>query len=216
MKGEYAVICDRVLGQGEHQVDILFHPAPVISGQGINKKSRTVKLEVMPKGVVITKEAEHANVAIIPAQGDELKVLDLIAQKDPIRGWFALYAITPSHDIVYRARTNLPRHFETVVQPLPAGDVLPMTAKALEVASDDGRTCAALSCGDDLFLVSYDGPTEMTCGSVRFDGTALLLRSEKPGAAGQAHMVDGRRLRLGAKDVFSSDSPTPARTLELP
>lgn len=216
VKGEYAVICDRVLGQGEHQVDILFHPAPVISGQGINKKSRTVKLEVMPKGVVITKEAEHANVAIIPAQGDELKVLDLIAQKDPIRGWFALYAITPSHDIVYRARTNLPRHFETVVQPLPAGDVLPMTAKALEVASDDGRTCAALSCGDDLFLVSYDGPTEMTCGSVRFDGTALLLRSEKPGAAGQAHMVDGRRLRLGAKDVFSSDSPTPARTLELP
>lgn len=216
LKGRYAVICDRVLGEGKHQVDILFHPAPVVTGKGAAKKSRAVDLQVRDNGVVITKEKEHANVAIIPAQGGSLDVLDLIGQKDPVRGWFALYAIEPSHDIIYRSRAKLPQHFETVVQPLPPGEASPMTVKMLEVSSADGKTCAALATGDDMFLVSYDGPTQMTCRDVRFVGTALLLTSDRSGAARWAYMVDGRSLRLAGKEVFATDSRTRARTLELP
>jgi len=216
VKGRYAIICDRVLGEGEHQVDILFHPAPVVMGKGAAKKSRAVNLDVRADGVVITKEKEFANVAIIPAQGGSLEVLDLIGQKDPVRGWFALYAIEPSHDIVYRSRGKLPRHFETVIQPLPAGDAAPMKVRTLEIKASDGASCAALSCGNDLFLLSYDGPTEMTCGEIRFHGTALLLDCVLSGRPVRAHMVDGRRLRLADKEAFSTDSPTPARTLKLP
>lgn len=216
LKGRYVIVCDRVLGEGEHQIDIFFHPAPVITGKGAAKKSRAVELQVRDDGVVITKEEDHANVAIIPAQGGSLEVLDLIGQKAPVRGWFALYAIEPSHDIVYRSRGKLPRHFETVIQPLPAGDVVPMAMKALEVTSEDGMTCAALACGGDRFLVSYDGPTEMTCGDVHFDGTALLLNSGPSGRPVRAHMVDSRCLRLEGNSVFSTDTPAPARTLELP
>ena len=98
---------------------------------------------------------------------------------------------------------------------VPAGDASPMTVKALEVKSTDGKACAALSGGDDLFLVSYDDPTQMTCGDVRFDGTALLLRSDASGAHTRAYMVDGRRLHVADKQAFSADSRAPARTLEL-
>ena len=216
LKGRYAIVCDRVLGEGEHQIDLLFHPAPVVTGEGVRKKSRTVNLEVRSDGAVITKEPKHANVAILPARGGDFEVLDIVGQKDPVRGWFALYAIVPSHDIIYRVRTELPRHFETVVQPLPAGDGSPITVKALKVASADGKTCAAPSCGDDLFLVSYDGPTEMTCGDVRFSGTTLLLSRDESGRPTRAHMVDGRRLRLADKEAFASGTPTPARSVDQP
>jgi hypothetical protein len=214
-KGGYAIVCDRVLGEGEHQIEILFHPAPVITGEGVDRTARAVKLEVRPDGAVVTKEPAHANVAILPAQRDNLEVLDLIGRKAPVRGWFALYAIVPSHDIVYRCRSKLPRHFETVVEPLPAGDTPPMEVQALEVNSEDGKTCAGLSCGVDRFLISYDGPTEMACGQIHFHGTALLLRSDGTGRPVQAHMVDGKRLRLGVEEVFSAEAPRPARSINL-
>lgn len=215
VKGQYAIICDRVLGAGERPVDILFHPAPVLTGQGKDRAVRAANLEVRPDGAVVTTECDHANVAILPAQGKDMKVLDLIGQKDPVRGWYALYAIVPSHDIVCRSRAKLPRHFETVVQPLlPPGDE-PMIVEQRDVTSKAGKSCAGLNCGADLFLISHDGPTDMTCGEVRFHGTALLLRRNQRGRPVQAQMVDGTALAIGERDVLASGVPEPARSLDL-
>jgi hypothetical protein len=136
VKGEYAIICDRVLGEGEHQIDIIFHPSPLVIGEGPNHTVRAVGLEIQSNGVVATKESEHANVAIIPAQGEDLELLDLIGQKNPVRGWYALLGNHPSHDIVYRCNTRLPRHFETVIQPLPAGDTKPMNVESRRSRGD--------------------------------------------------------------------------------
>jgi len=215
VKSRYAIICDRVLGQGEHQIDILFHPAPVVTGEGMNRTARAVKLEVRPDGVVVTRERDHANVAILPAQSNSLEVLNLIGQKNPVRGWYALYGIIPSHDIVYRCSAELPLHFETVVQPLAARETEPMQVKSRQVDGEKGKACAALSCGDDLFLISYDGPADMACGDVRFHGTALLLSFDQRGSLVRAYMVDGKLLTIGDRQVFSTETPTPARSLEL-
>jgi hypothetical protein len=215
LKGKYAIICDRLLGEGTHQVDILFHPAPVIMGKGAARKSRAVDLKVRADGVVITKETQHANVAIIPAQGEHLEVLDLIEQKDPVRGWFALYAIEPSHDIVYRCKTELPRHFETVVQPLPPGEAEPLKVQSRQVDCEEGKTCAALKYDGDLFLISYDGPTEMACADVKFVGTALLLKSDKSNRAAKAYMVDAKLFTVGGKQLFSADVQRDAVSLVL-
>jgi hypothetical protein len=185
----------------------------VVTGAGAAQRSRAVALDVGVDGVVITKEKEHANVAIIPAQGRCLEVLDLIGQKDPVRGWFALYAIEPSHDIVYRSSGKLPRHFETVVQPLPIGEAEPLTVKELEVTSVDGKTCAALACGNDLLLVCYDGPTEMACCDVRFQGTALLLTRDANAHPITGYLVDGKLLTVAGRLVFSTKVPKPAETV---
>ena len=215
VKGRYAIVCDRVLGEGEHQTDLLFHPAPVVTGEGVNRKARAVDLDTRPDGTVITKEPKHANVAILPARGHDFEVLDIVGRKDPVRGWFALYGIVPSHDIVYRSRATLPRHFETVVQPLPAGVAEPMRVQSLDVKPQDGMTCAAITCGDDLFLLSYDGPADMVCEGVHFSGTALLLSRDKQGRLVRASMVDARAVTVGERQVLASDTPKRAQTLDL-
>jgi len=169
VKGEYAILCDRVVGKGEHQIDILFHPAPILTGADVRREVRAAQLETRKDGAVVTKEREHANVAIIPAQGESLEVLDLIGQKDPVRGRYAPCGIRPSHDIVYRCRRQLPAHFETVIQPLPAGDATAMKVEAVRVECNDAKHVAAIACGDDLFLSSYDGPAKMQCRDVGFE-----------------------------------------------
>ncbi len=216
LKGQYAIVCDRVLGEGEHQVDLLFHPAPVIQGEGVNRKARAVQLEINPDNSVVTRETEHSNVAILPAQGESFETHDIIGQTDPVRGWFALFAITPSHDIIYRRRQQLPLHFETVIQALPPGKPEIKKVQPMQVISGGSVTCAALTYDDDLFLISYDGPVEMTCGDVRFHGTALLLRNDVDGGGySQAYMVDGKQLSINGEQVFSTEIPAPARSFDL-
>ncbi len=215
LKGRYAIICDRVLGEGEHQVDIIFHPAPIVTGEGTKRTVRAVDLEIESNGSLITKERDHANVAIIPAQDKNFEVLDLIGRKDPVRGWYALYGLIPSHDIVYRCRTELPRHFETVVEPLPPGYTQPMKVESRRVNCEEGKTCAALKCANDLFLICYDGPTEMSCADISFQGTALMLTLDASHRPVQALMVDGSALSIGGKQVFSTDRATPARSIDV-
>ena len=205
-----------MLGEGEHQIDIIYHPSPVIEGSDTDRTVRAPDIQINPDGVVVTKEQKHANVAIIPAQSKDIKVLDLIGQKNPVRGWFALWGIQKSHDIIYRClRSRLPRHFETVVQPLPAGDTAPMKVRSLQVKSEQQKTCAGLSCDDDLFLISYDGPAQMSYGDVVFHGSALLLTYNAKGEPEQAYMVDGKSLIIGDKQVFATDTPAPTRTIDI-
>ncbi|MCX7045284.1 MAG: alginate lyase family protein [Candidatus Sumerlaeota bacterium] len=215
VKGRYAIICDRVAGEGAHQIEVLFHPAPVITDDGIKRTVRPVELEIGAKGRVVTKERDSANVAILPAQGAEFETLDLVGQKNPVRGWYAMYGIQPSHDIVYRRRAKLPQHFETVIQPLPAGKTQHITVEPLQSNTQTTQTCAALACGNDLFLISYDGPTDISCDGVQFSGTALLLQRDEQRRPLQAFMVDGKSLMIGGKSVFSPQTPAPAHSLDL-
>ncbi len=207
-KGRYAVIADRVIGTGKHTLDILFHPSPVLTGEGANRTVRAVRLQVGAGGTVVTREPDHTNVAIVPAQGNRLEVLDLIGRKNPVRGWFSLYAIVPSHDIVYRYRGELPQHFETVIEALPKGEVRARRIESRRVHCDPGKTCAALAYGGDLFLFSYDGAAEMVSGDVRFQGTALLLGPNR------ADMIDGKSLTVGGRQIFSTG--TPRTTVSVP
>jgi hypothetical protein len=214
LKGRYAVICDRVIGEGEHQLDFLFHPAPIIRGEGIYRTARAVQLELRPDGAAVTTEPDHANVAILPARRD-LQALTLSGQKDPARGWFALFGIVPSPDLIYRRRTTLPYHSETVIQPLPPGRSEPLTVRAVEVQAEPGKACTAVACGRDLLLLCYDGPAEMACEGVQFTGTALLLTRSADGRASTAHMVDGERLMLDSREVFAPASASPSATVSI-
>ncbi|MCK5272911.1 MAG: hypothetical protein KAJ52_10040 [Sedimentisphaerales bacterium] len=60
-----------------------------------------------------------------------------------------------------------------------------------------------------------DCPTEMSCGDIRFHGTALLLKSDAAGRAYRAFMGDGKYLAIKGKHLFTTDTPTPARSLNI-
>jgi hypothetical protein len=209
VKGEYAIVCDRVLGVGEHQVDIIFHPAPVLTHEG----ARLVDLEVCAQGAVVTRESEYANVAILPAQNEGIEILDLVGQKNPHRGWYSLDGIHPSHDIVYRSCKALPAHIGTVIQPLPADESSPMAVAS--VRAECSKEATAIACGSDLLLLSYDGSATIKCRDVNFEGSVLLLRYDSHGDVYQAHMVDGRVLSIGGVEFFSTDSPASAYVLNF-
>jgi hypothetical protein len=53
----------------------------------------------------------------------------------------------------------------------------------------------------------------MICADVQFQGTALLLRRDT--RALRAYMVDGKRLALAGRQVFSSETPAPAQVVEV-
>jgi len=211
LRGRYAIICDRILGEGEHLVDVVFHPAAILDGE----KVRPVRLEVNPDGSVVTVEDDHANVAILPADVGDVQVLDLIGQKDPVRGWVALYGICPSHDIVYRYRRQLPAHFATAVQPLGGKSNRPMKVTAVDVRADDKKPAIMIRCGSDLFALCYDGPARMRFGNVDFHGTAMLLEREADTTPTRVHLVDGRSVTIAGKIVFSSDNPPESQSIDL-
>jgi hypothetical protein len=77
-----------------------------------------------------------------------------------------------------------------------------------------GRPAIGVECGDDTFLLSYDGAAEMHSGAVAFHGTALLLR-RTPDGRRLAWMVDGRRLSLDGREVFACNDPKLATSIEL-
>jgi hypothetical protein len=215
VKGRYLIVCDRVLGQGEHVVDLLFHPSPIIAGEGASREARAVDLTIRADGAAITDQSGYSNVAILPADMQGCEVLDLVGQRNPVRGWYAAFGIVPSHDVVYRRSRVLPCHFETVIEPLLKGTASPLNVRRLEARYPEGRLCAALACGADRFLVSYDGPAEIECGAIRFSGTALHLTCSLEGRPLQARLVDGKSLSIDGRALFSTDTPSPALTLNL-
>jgi len=56
----------------------------------------------------------------------------------------------------------------------------------------------------------------MSCGDVVFHGSALLLICNAKGEPERAYMVDGKSLTLGDRQVFTTDTPAPARTIDIP
>ena len=217
-KGQYAVIADHVLGKDQHQVDLNFQLAPIASKDPANRVVRPVTLEKQADGVVITRENDMSNVALLPAEPGRAAVFDLIGQKKPVRGWYALYGIQPSHQIVYRLNAVLPVQFETVVQPLPPGRTTPLRVQRRDIADVQPAeaACTAIACGNDLFLLSYSGPARMTCGSVRFHGTAALVACDERGNPRTAMLVDGKRLEINGKTVYDVETPRQSASIILP
>lgn len=131
--------------------------------------------------------------------------------------WFALFGIQPSHQIVYRRQTALPVRFETVLQPLPAGRATPLRVQnraLIDVRPADAK-CTAIACGNDLLLLSYTGPAQLTCGAIRFHGTTALVTCDQAGTPQTAMLVDGERLEIAGKPVYSVKTPHAALTIRL-
>ena len=85
----------------------------------------------------------------------------------------------------------------------------------MEVECESAKQVAAIACGDDLFLLSYDGSAKMKYRNVAVEASALLLRYNATGVEAQAYVVDGHALSVGGKTLFSTDAPTEARALDL-
>ncbi|HOZ48379.1 MAG TPA: alginate lyase family protein [Candidatus Hydrogenedentes bacterium] len=215
--GEYLIVCDRVLGAGRHDVELIFHISPIAEGAGAETVKRSVDLQVREDGVVVTREVSAGNVALLPLEGARFELHDYIGQERPVRGWYALEGKVPSHDVVYACDTDLPSTFATVIQPLAPGRTDDVRIVEPEVVRVSGsQACVAFWHGNDLFLLSYEGPAEMTCGPIHFKGTALLLRCDSGRRPRQALALDATRLDVSGASMLKSDRPSGAQAIDFP
>jgi hypothetical protein len=163
----FYILHDLVTGSDDeqHTVEQLFHFAPIEERRGEPDGYRPGALEIDDRLIVRSVEPGLANIALIPAEFDGLKVRDECGQGEPrVRGWTALYGRQPSHDVTYTRRGTLPMILNGVLFPMPPGATELPLVTAIDVQSD-GALASGLVVEFEgrrhIFLISDDGPRRM-------------------------------------------------------
>ncbi len=184
VKGEYAVLSDLVLGSGVHQVEQVWHLAPIIAAPN-EAGVYAGTYETTPDNIVRTTDAGMANIAIIPLPDPRLLLRVETGRTDPVIGWTALYKKCPSHDATYALNARLPLVLTDVLYPQRPGEIAIPAVTPLTVQAEDAATVTALQVrhGEftDTFALSLAGPQQMSWGSTTFRGRALWLRRDRAG-----------------------------------
>ncbi|GAB4558889.1 MAG: hypothetical protein Kow0047_04340 [Anaerolineae bacterium] len=207
VKGEYVVLVDWVLGDGEHTVEQIFHLAPIVEASR-QDGVRPGQAQVTGRGLVASAEPDLANVALISVWDGQPGVRIETGQMDPVRGWAALYGKQPAHDVTYSVRTTLPLTLPVVLWPHGLGDdALPEVrrvsvepeaqAAAIEVATDRWH---------DLFVIARE-PTIVRWASGSLEGQALWARLERETGARSITAVRAKALHLDGKEIFRHELP---------
>jgi len=197
VKGEYLVVRDLVLGEGEHGIEQFFHLAPIVeslSPEGVRPGRAVVDGWLG----VRTAEADLANVAIIPGQTEGRTLRFACGDQRPAAGYTCLYGERPAIDVIYEQRAALPLALDTVVLPIDAGisECPRLEAQPLEVGEG-----AALRLQwpeqTDLILLSDEGQAELRAGELAARARALWIRTDAAGkfVRGAGVQVDGAEYR---------------------
>ncbi len=208
VKGEYAVLVDWVLGQGEHTVEQVFHLAPIVEApRPAGVRPGIVIIE--ESGIVRSAEPALANIALIPAFPARPAVRIETGQLDPVRGWAALYGKQPAHDVTYSVHVGLPATLPVVLWPLaPGREELPQ-AIPVALEAEDGHAVALqvrAQHTQDLFILAAH-PTAIRWDKGTFNGQALWVRHDASGAIRHVAAVRASELTLADRSLLTADHP---------
>ena len=213
IKGEYAVLSDWIVGSGPHQVEQIFHLAPVVespSEEGVGPGSYTVERG----NVVRTTDAGLTNLAIIPVAGERLGLRVETGQENPVVGWTALYKKCPSPDVTYSLAAPLPLVLTDLLLPLRPGEGRLPVVSPLAVQAGDAATVAAFQAerdgARDWCILAHGGSQAVRCEDVAFEGEALWLRRDPSGRLLRALGANLRALRVGGQTLVDSPELVPA------
>jgi hypothetical protein len=207
LKGEYAIIFDLVTGEGAHLVERIFHFAPTVE-RPEEDGVRPVSLQIMDNGVAATSEDSAGNVAVIPVDMEGVTVRDECGQSDPVRGWYALYGIQPSHDITYAVRAPLPVMSADVIWPWGPGPAeLPVVERM--AVQHDAETAIGLTVthdrGMDLVCLSFAGPALLKTERITADAELAFARLSPDGSVRRAYGVGARKVEVDGRVIVEGD-----------
>ena len=222
VNGEYFILHDLILGEGEHLLEQIFHLAPVLDvpGRELNFAAKHSdepgRVEVMEHKVVRTVEPSLSNLVIVPVDAADLEVRLQCGEADPIVGWTALQHKTTSYDLTYTVKRSLPTVMNTVLLPLrPRAEMVP-EVKPVEVVTDPDVLATGFTVAHsrfiDLILISDDGFAEMSTTEVEFAGEYLFLRLDEEGQPQRIAMINGQFVKLG--ECVLVDLPQPQENYE--
>jgi hypothetical protein len=181
VKGEYLVVRDLLLGEGEHGIEQFFHLAPIVealSPEGVRPGRAVVDAQLG----VRTAEADLGNVAIIPGQTEGRTLRFACGDRRPAAGYTCLYGERPAIDVIYEQRAALPLALDTVIVPMDAGrsECPRLVAQPLEVGEG---VALRLQWPEqtDLILLSDEGQAELRGGELAAQARALWIRTDAAG-----------------------------------
>ena len=183
-KSEYYVLHDLVLGQDEHDVEIIFHLPPILLDA--NDNAERVKVNASDCGIVQTVQDGLSNIIIAPSDPENLEM-----RLQPGQG--------ASQNLTYARRCHLPSAMSTILFPLRAGVEMAIQINSIGVtaAEDVRRTgfCVRHSQFTDLFLISDDGFVDMCTREIEFSGEYLFMRFDVGENIVEFAIINGRFLK---------------------
>ena len=201
VNGEYFILHDLVLGDGEHSLEQIFHLASVSSDF----------VEVRDNNVVRTVEPNLTNLVIAPVDAGDLEVRLHCADTDAVVGGMVSHNEIPSCKLTYAAKRALPTVMNTVLFPLRPGVRAVPELHPIEVISapDVLATGFTVTHGQtiDLVLISDDGFAVMSTTDVEFAGEYLFLRLDGKGQPQRVTIINGQFLKWGGDVLVELPEP---------
>ena len=184
VKGDYFILHDVVLGEGEHLLEQNFH-------LGSSDDKITTPHIVQSDGYLWTREQGHSNIFIGAANTTNLDTM------------------LDGNKLTYHVKRELPAVLNVVLFPTKLNVEHLPTVHSVSVRADtDVLTTGFMVKSNgitDTFLISDDGFAMMstleTDEKIEFEGEYLFLRGDK------FVMLNGRYLKVGNKVLVKSDEP---------
>jgi len=198
IKPRFWVIWDLLGGQGEHEMEVLYHFAPMLVQQSA-------------EGIVRSNRLGLPNIEFLPlGRPDEIEID--CGEQDPVQGWLAEGGkLVPAPTAIYRLQGELPLACGVVAAPFKSGvssglQVLPLDAEINEGGAAVLRAAIAGRDGCQFEIVFADRPCEIACGEVSVEGQGLVVQRAPAGQVSYIAGLNGRRLSLrGAPLVVHED-----------
>ena len=165
IRGEYFILHDLVLGEGEHRLEQVFHLATV-TDDGCDGGTPGCA-ERLEGGIVRTVDRDSGNLVIAPTDADGLEVTLGSGE-------------TSSCELAYLMKRALPTAINVVLLPLPPRAEVSPEIRLMEVAADADVLATGFSVAHgeftDFVLISDDGFAEMCTSELEFRGEYAFLR----------------------------------------
>jgi hypothetical protein len=205
--GDYYVIADRLMGEGAHTYEALWHFMPMrVIIDPATKAARTHRLG-------------RSNLDLIPLHPEKVSAQIVTGALSPVQGWVAEGArdrdSVPAPTAVYARHGRVPATLEWALLPYPGGDApqirveaLPVHRRTRDARSTDatGLKAAGPDGREDHVLISH-APGIKQFGPYEFDGDLALITTNAFGLIVRLGLIGGTLLRRDGERLVSSGRP---------
>ncbi len=195
VKPGYWVIFDRLIGSGEHSIELLFHTP--CEEHELDKESKIFRTQ---------------DFAIIPVAPDDLDVEVHESSEEPIQGWFSpCYGVKlPSNTLVYSFTDELPKVMVTILD--AGGSILDAECS---VFGEEGLAIDVnLRNFDDTLILNQGQKSADARTGINTDAAVVYLRKNKvSGKFVRVGLISGKYVRLAGK--LSVEGNQSAKSVDL-
>lgn len=214
-KPTYWILCDVLMGEGQHFFDQYFHFPPFRLNVDFSNKRVDIRTD------------EHHRFTLMPFHPQEMDVAIFTGGETPDSGWISEGYRSPAAAsfIKYGKRTLTPTCFHSLLYAYYGEEAIPISGRYLQVSSQEKLLlCHEISALEIAFeeeihnFVYLYEPTKYQVieieSQITFSGTLLFLRIQQEHVR-EIILSHATFLRIDGRTFFASDTPVESVTLQF-